>query len=144
MSKFNASHRHILLQALDDIYKNPSHWLQEKWHCGTSHCLAGFIQVRQDWTNKTGNIKFLDYLSQKEYDSSYCTIDAEFLGLTEFAYDVLTHQSNSFEDLEFWVNQIIQHRGDVVINSLEILDKIRQLDNLILENVNIANVIIRV
>ena len=30
---------------LRTIEENPQHWDQRNWHCGTSHCFAGFAQL---------------------------------------------------------------------------------------------------
>ena len=35
----------ILDKALEMIEANPKHWDQKMWHCGTSHCLAGFCDL---------------------------------------------------------------------------------------------------
>ena len=35
----------ILDKALEMIEANPKHWDQNMWHCGTSHCLAGFCDL---------------------------------------------------------------------------------------------------
>lgn len=34
-----------LKAVLAAIEANPQHWDQEQWHCGTSHCFAGFAQL---------------------------------------------------------------------------------------------------
>lgn len=53
-----------LVAALALIEANPDHWNQTHWHCGTSHCLAGFCDIVVD--------RRLERLSLKEirYDSS--------------------------------------------------------------------------
>jgi len=35
----------LLNDTLNAIKANPDHWEQSKWHCGTSHCLAGFAEL---------------------------------------------------------------------------------------------------
>jgi len=32
-------------KVLNIIEKNPSSWNQSRWHCGTSHCFAGWAQI---------------------------------------------------------------------------------------------------
>jgi hypothetical protein len=32
-------------QVMDFIEQNPQHHNQEQWHCGSSHCYAGFVEV---------------------------------------------------------------------------------------------------
>lgn len=34
-----------LAQVLEAIEANQDHWDQELWHCGTSHCFAGFANL---------------------------------------------------------------------------------------------------
>jgi len=35
----------LLKKTLEAIKANPDHWEQETWHCGTSHCFAGFAEL---------------------------------------------------------------------------------------------------
>ena len=35
----------LLQKTLDTIKANPEHWNQYHWHCGTSHCFAGFAEL---------------------------------------------------------------------------------------------------
>lgn len=35
----------LLQRGVEAIKANPENWDQLNWHCGTSHCLAGFIQI---------------------------------------------------------------------------------------------------
>lgn len=36
----------LFKEIVDFIKANPQHWNQRTWHCGTSHCVAGFIEQR--------------------------------------------------------------------------------------------------
>lgn len=36
-----------LREIVDYIEKHPEHWDQSTWHCDTSHCVAGFAQIRE-------------------------------------------------------------------------------------------------
>ena len=38
----------LLLATMQLIEDNPEHWNQKKWHCGTSHCFAGFVECHLD------------------------------------------------------------------------------------------------
>jgi len=35
----------LLQKTLETIKANPDHWKQQQWHCGTSHCFAGFAEL---------------------------------------------------------------------------------------------------
>jgi hypothetical protein len=69
-----------LKQTLNDIKKNLDHWDQESWHCGTTHCFAGFADAR---LRAKGFISFEDAL-----DGWMCTgelsdkITANYFGLS--------------------------------------------------------------
>jgi hypothetical protein len=32
-------------QVLDQIQQHPETWKQDTWHCGTTHCFAGWAQI---------------------------------------------------------------------------------------------------
>ena len=36
----------LLRSTLELIKANPDHWDQEYWHCKTSHCFAGFVDLQ--------------------------------------------------------------------------------------------------
>lgn len=35
------------IRVLEAIEANPEHWNQNHWHCGTSHCFAGFAELQK-------------------------------------------------------------------------------------------------
>lgn len=35
----------LLRKIVAHIKANPEHWQQSAWHCGTSHCVAGFAEL---------------------------------------------------------------------------------------------------
>jgi hypothetical protein len=39
--------------AVQDAQDNPDHWDQSRWHCQTSHCIAGFGDMRQEGLKPT-------------------------------------------------------------------------------------------
>jgi hypothetical protein len=50
-----------LQQVLTHIEENPETWKQSDWHCGTSHCFAGFAQmfargISLDWEFGRGDL----------------------------------------------------------------------------------------
>jgi hypothetical protein len=42
-----------LCLAIKDAQANPDHWSQRNWHCKTSHCIAGFGDMRQEGLKPT-------------------------------------------------------------------------------------------
>lgn len=40
------------------ILANPQHWNQEHWHCGTTHCFAGFAQLMAYGLPVTADVRF--------------------------------------------------------------------------------------
>lgn len=72
-------------KVLTTIKENPSCWRQEKWHCGSSHCFAGWAQI----------------LSGKAANDDTARKDArKFLGLTIKEADCLFQSCRTIEDFE--------------------------------------------
>ena len=70
---------------LQKIKENPDQWDQGSWHCGSSHCFAGWAQI----------------LAGKEADSDAARRDARiFLGLTKYEADYYFDADRTLEDLE--------------------------------------------
>jgi uncharacterized protein YjbI with pentapeptide repeats len=106
-----------LLQTLDDVKAYPEHHNQRKWHCGTSHCFAGFADLR---AFNRANISMEDLLKTHfEYDQLNC-IDHSYFGLTKSGWKTLIHASNSLEQLEFFVKNLIENDGSIVIKDCTI------------------------
>jgi len=104
----------LLNDTLDAIKANPDHWGQEHWHCGTSHCFAGFTELlslglpldsdeadlldnpstyndeTSSWSTRTNAIKALKLANS--YDAEY-----------------LFSAHNSLEDLEKMVAYLAKH-----------------------------------
>jgi hypothetical protein len=107
-----------LVTALDLIENNPSHWDQSNWHCGTSHCLAGFCDIVQNYTVIDLNkIKFdvptsdfaiqnpkLNYLFKADNtldyirdEINYLTTSANITGYDSNGYDRYGYDSNGYD-----------------------------------------------
>ena len=57
-----------LSQIIEDIERNPDHYDQTVWHCRTSHCLAGFVDVRILHEKSAGyGLSFEEYLKKYVY-----------------------------------------------------------------------------
>lgn len=95
--------KELLQLTLDTIKANPEHWDQRKWHCGTTHCFAGFTYLL-----------YMDLpLTTNEYDlgvdvlcQTRSTVK-NLLGLTLDQADRLFASDNSLEDLEHHVNILL-------------------------------------
>jgi uncharacterized protein YjbI with pentapeptide repeats len=110
-------YKDLLLQTLDDVKAYPEHHNQRKWHCGTSHCFAGFADLR---AFNRANISMEDLLKTHfEYDQLNC-IDHSYFGLTKSGWKTLIHASNSLEQLEFFVKNLIENDGSIVIKDCTI------------------------
>ena len=93
----------VLLQlTLDTIKENPQHWDQTSWHCGTTHCFAGFAEL------------ILKNLSLDTYVDGYEINGWEVndyaiakLGLTDDQAVQLFNPTNTLEDLERMVGVLV-------------------------------------
>lgn len=106
-----------LYQVLDAIKANPNHWNQEDWHCGTSHCFAGFAQLIKHAIPISSDVKDADYTGSGEVE--YLVGDKEltdplyeaekWLELNHYQSKELFSVGNTLEDLE---NLIIEFVGE--------------------------------
>lgn len=113
--------KELLQLTLNTIKENPQHWNQQSWHCGTTHCFAGFAellakhipidteeQILIDKYNLGKNV--LDYFSRTSKPSWNTEENAaNILGITEEDAQVLFHYSNDLKQLEEYVNYLINH-----------------------------------
>jgi uncharacterized protein YjbI with pentapeptide repeats len=106
-----------LLQTLDDVKAYPEHHNQRKWHCGTSHCFAGFADLR---AFNRANISMEDLLKTHFEYNELEYIDHSYFGLTKSGWKTLIHASNSLEQLEFFVKNLIENDGSIVIKDCTI------------------------
>lgn len=104
-----------LRQTLQDVKNNPEHWDQSLWHCNTSHCFAGFAEVRLRCEEQGLNLNehlmeeysYEDYLNDK--------INHAYFGITKSSWSSLVNPSNTLTQLEFLIETLIQHNGTLVI-----------------------------
>jgi hypothetical protein len=104
----------IHLQAtLDAVLAHPEHWRQDSWHCGTSHCFAGFAEM----------IRLAENPTEKCSEACYCQPDRDglqraalanleatqkWLGLTDEEWSRVVHVGNSLEELKRKVCRLVQ------------------------------------
>ena len=61
----------ILARAMNAILDDPKHWDQATWHCRTSHCLAGLIDVQMGyWSEQQEHPTKRGLLLMDKYTSS--------------------------------------------------------------------------
>jgi len=123
--------KELLRETLQTIKDNPQHWDQTQWHCGSSHCFAGFVECKirgieiakeldEDqvlgWSvaDEESLISLLN-LGEKDADKLCRDYDyhkntavvARFaLGLDEDQADMLFHGENDLGDLENIVEEL--------------------------------------
>ncbi len=85
--------KELLESTLKLIEENPNHWNQGDWHCGTSHCFAGFVELQ---------IKKLPLDTTESLSDACITREMarEALGLSDLQADVLFSGVNKLEDLK--------------------------------------------
>ena len=66
-----------LCLAVKDAQDNPNHWNQRYWHCNTSHCIAGFADMRRNALLPQGAWPHNQRISAFAIDYPYWGIDAE-------------------------------------------------------------------
>ena len=94
----------LLQKTLDTIKANPKHWDQRHWHCGSSHCFAGFAEllVRDLPINQPVNSEV--FLSGET--EQFAT---QQLGLNVDDADILFAYDNTLADLELFVKELCSH-----------------------------------
>lgn len=109
----------LLQLTLKTIKENPQHWNQENWHCGTSHCFAGFVELISNnipiETDEDDLIKkhdlgetFEDLFDEKQFYWNTESYARQRLGITAHDADVLFFPFNTLKNLEEYVDTLIQ------------------------------------
>lgn len=103
----------LLQKTLDTIKANPQHWDQSKWHCGTSHCFAGFaeliaknIPIETDESILIRDERFYDPKFNDWSTSEHAT---ELLGISDNDAETLFASYRTLEDLEEMVASLIKY-----------------------------------
>jgi hypothetical protein len=114
-------------RVMEDILDNPKHWNQGSWHCGTSHCWAGFAEMRRIELDPAQRY-------QPEADPEYCGASdpaaatrtlkkglslslgcesetQEWVGLTDLEWDRITSGSNDLCELLRLTYEILEKHG---------------------------------
>lgn len=95
--------KELLQLTLNMIKANPEHWDQGKWHCGTTHCFAGVAYLlNMDLPLTTDEY---DLSEDVILDTKYIAI--KILGITYYQANRLFTPDNTLEDLEHYVNVLL-------------------------------------
>lgn len=100
----------LLQKTLDTIKANPQHWNQRHWHCGTSHCFAGFAELLANGLPVETSLDEIERLKITRKLGMSTPIEAErLLGITDEDGDVLFYGHNTLKELEHMVAYLIEH-----------------------------------
>lgn len=100
----------LLQKTLDTIKANPQHWDQKTWHCGTSHCFAGFAElIANNLRIETSYEQIRALKLNGKLKSSTASCVKELLGISDDDGGVLFYEHNTFEQLEHMVAHLIEH-----------------------------------
>ena len=103
----------LLQKTLDTIKANPDHWRQSTWHCGTSHCFAGFaeliakglpIDIHEDELRSRE-----DFFSPYDSDWNTSAHATELLDISDDDAELLFAGYNTLADLERLVARLIEN-----------------------------------
>ena len=98
-----AINKELLQLTLNTIKANPKHWNQGKWHCGTTHCFAGFAYLLHMGLPLTTD----EYDLGEDVILATKTIAVKILGITYYQANILFAPDNTLEDLEHHVNVLL-------------------------------------
>lgn len=117
----------LLQKTLDAIKANPQHWNQSHWHCGTSHCFAGFAElIAHGLPIETDETVLLEDREFCNPGSGWLTSEhaTKLLGISDDDAETLFTSYRTLEELEEMVASLIKYgRIQVDINSEEGLDE---------------------
>lgn len=100
----------LLQKTLDAIKANPQHWNQQFWHCGTSHCFAGFAELlANNLSVETSEEQVRALKLNGELRCSTGGYAEELLGISDEDSDVLFYGYNTLEQLERMVAHLVEH-----------------------------------
>lgn len=100
----------LLQKTLDAIKANPKHWNQKFWHCGTSHCFAGFAELIANGLPVKTSFDEIKKLKTTRKLGMLTFIEAErLLGISDEDSDVLFCGYNTLEQLERMVAHLLEH-----------------------------------
>lgn len=100
----------LLQKTLDTIKANPQHWNQKTWHCGTSHCFAGFAElIANNIPIETSSEDLVAIRHTKLLPYGTGSYAEKLLGISDDDGEALFHGHNTLEELECMVAYLIEH-----------------------------------
>ncbi len=100
----------LLQKTLDTIKANPQHWNQRYWHCGTSHCFAGFAElIANNLPIEINNEQVGAFKLDRKLQLGTGEYAEELLGISNHDGDTLFYGYNTLEVLERMVAHLIEH-----------------------------------
>lgn len=103
MSNSLTPQQQLMRDVMNDILANPEHWNQSVWHCGTTHCFAGFVELRAAGVKP--DCDWLKFDTDRTGDAA-----VEALGINWVFASLLFHSDSSLKDLQCAVDA---YCGDV-------------------------------
>lgn len=109
--------KELHLTTLELVEQNLQHWEQTDWHCGTTHCFAGFVVMQ------------LLGLSVKDACPNHESINTkliarEALGLERYSATTLFYTTNTIQDLRHYVELLVNDQDTFDLNTLSVAEKV--------------------
>jgi len=106
----------LLEKTLETIKANPEHWNQKNWHCGSSHCFAGFAEllsfglpINSEVDTLKEDKRLYEPVNRRVGFNWFTKGNAtEALGLTEEDATLLFAGGNLLEELESMVKHLVE------------------------------------
>lgn len=111
-----ARNKELLRQTLEHIKANPQDWEQWTWRCETGMCYAGHAGMKAGFKWAPDELMYngtlalsRNFLDKNGAEIYAPTLAARELGLDEVESDILFWESNTLEDLEFYVEHLLNN-----------------------------------
>lgn len=93
-----------LAEVMNHILENPETWDQSQWHCGSSHCFAGWAQI----------------FSGEEEDSNTAPYDAQkWLEINDDDSDWLFGAQRQLRELHAFVDGVVNHDSEFDLDGFD-------------------------
>jgi hypothetical protein len=109
--------KELLSTTLELIEQNYQHWRQAEWHCGTTHCFAGFVVMQLLELSVKDECPNHESLNTK-------LIAQEALGLEKYSASALFCATNTIKDLRHYVDLLINDQDTFDLNTLTVSEKV--------------------
>lgn len=109
--------KEIAYKALELITKNLDNYNQHTWHCGTSHCFMGFVEIIVIFLQDKNEINKFD--RTLKLTSNYSAIEkvcTKALNINTEIFEIIACPDNLLSDIELYLKLIYD---DLSSNTLE-------------------------